>query len=145
MITPVWVRWSYPGETIGAMDGKAHHERPVATQPEDLSRMVVERLNAGDVEGLAALYEPHATLALPGGRTATGTDQIRAAYQRLLADRPRFEPGEQLPTLRSGELAMTSTRLTNGAVTAEVARRQPDGTWLWVLDQPNVSAPRQAP
>lgn len=107
--------------------------------------MVVERLNAGDIDGLAALYEPHATLALPGGLTATGTDQIRAAYQRLLADRPRFEPGEQLPTLRSGELAMTSTRLTNGAVTVEVARHQPDGTWLWVLDQPNLLAPRQSP
>jgi hypothetical protein len=22
--------------------------------------------------------------------------------------------------------------------TVEVARRQPDGTWLWVLDQPNI-------
>jgi len=23
-------------------------------------------------------------------------------------------------------------------VTVEVARRQADGTWLWVIDQPNV-------
>jgi hypothetical protein len=28
--------------------------------------------------------------------------------------------------------------LANGAVTVEVARRQPDRTWLWVIDQPNV-------
>jgi hypothetical protein len=35
------------------------------------------------------------------------------------------------------DLALTSTRFTGG-VTAEVARRQPDGTWLWVIDQPNV-------
>ena len=36
-------------------------------------------------------------------------------------------------------LALTSTRLPNGIVTAEVARKQSDGTWLWVdrsaLDQ----------
>jgi hypothetical protein len=29
--------------------------------------------------------------------------------------------------------------LANGVVTVEVARRQADGTWLWVIDQPNVT------
>jgi hypothetical protein len=32
-------------------------------------------------------------------------------------------------------LALTSTRLADGTVTGEVARRQADGTWLWVLDR----------
>jgi hypothetical protein len=32
-------------------------------------------------------------------------------------------------------LALTSTRLPDGTVTAEVARRQNDGTWQWVIDQ----------
>ena len=35
----------------------------------------------------------------------------------------------------SGDLALTATRLPDGAVTAEVARRQADGTWLWVIDK----------
>ena len=30
-------------------------------------------------------------------------------------------------------LALTSTRLPNGIVTAEVARNQTDGTWLWEI------------
>jgi ketosteroid isomerase-like protein len=76
-------------------------------------------------------------LALPDGQVATGSDEIRRAYQRLVAGRP-FEPGTQRPTLRSGDLALTSTRLASGLVTVEVARRQADGTWLWVIDQPNV-------
>ncbi|KAB2366200.1 hypothetical protein F9B16_39895 [Actinomadura montaniterrae] len=38
--------------------------RPLASLPDDLSRLVVERLNAGDVDGLVALYEPDAVLAL---------------------------------------------------------------------------------
>jgi hypothetical protein len=37
-------------------------------------------------------------------------------------------------------LALGSTRLNDGGVTAEVARRQPDGTWRWVIDQWNVIA-----
>ncbi len=109
-----------------------------ATRPEDLSRLIVERLNAADVNGLVALYEPDAVLALPDGQVATGSDEIRRAYEHLVADRPTFEPGTQRPTLRSGELALTSARLANGVVTVEVARRQADGAWLWVIDQPNV-------
>ena len=110
-----------------------------ATQPEDLSRLIVDRLNAADVDGLVALYEPDAVLALPDGRAATGADQIRAAYLRLVAGRPTFEPGTRQPTLRCGDLALTSSHLTNGAITVEVARRQPDGTWLWIIDQPNIA------
>jgi ketosteroid isomerase-like protein len=114
-------------------------ERERAARPEDLSDYVVERLNAGDVDGLVALYEPDAVLALPDGRTAAGAEEIRRAYEHLVADRPFFEPGELRATLRSGDLALTSSRLADGAVTVEVARRQPDGTWLWVVDQPNVA------
>lgn len=114
-----------------------HTDAERAAHPEDLSRLILERLNAGDVDGLVALYEPDAVLALPDGHIATGSDEIRRAYQHLVADRP-FEPGTQRPTLRSADLALTSTGLANGLVTVEVARRQPDGTWLWVIDQPNV-------
>jgi ketosteroid isomerase-like protein len=113
-------------------------DREHATQPEELSRLIVEHLNAGDVDRLVALYEPDAVLALRDGQVATGAEEIREAYERLVAGRPTFAPGTQRPTLRCGDLALTSSRLTNGVVTVEVARRQPDGTWLWVLDQPDV-------
>jgi ketosteroid isomerase-like protein len=109
-----------------------------AARPEDLSRLFVERANAGDVDGLVALYEPDAVLAFPPGQVTTGSHAIRQAYERLLADRPTFTAGEQQPALRHGDLALTSTRLVGGGATVEVARRQPDGTWLWVIDQPNV-------
>ena len=113
-------------------------ERERARRPEDLERFFVERLNAGDVDGLVALYEPGAVMALPGGGTATGTAEIREALAVLVAGRPTVEPGEQQPTLRSGELALTSARFGDGVVTVEVCRRQPDGAWLLVLDQPNL-------
>jgi ketosteroid isomerase-like protein len=113
-------------------------ERERAIQPDDLSRLIVQRLNAGDVDGVVALYEPDAVLALPDGQVATGAEEIRAVYDQLLADKPAFVPGTQRATLRCADLALTSSRLASGVVTAEVARRQPDGTWLWVLDRPNI-------
>ena len=114
----------------------AEHAR--AAEPEDLSRLFVERANAGDVEGLVALYEPDAVLAFTDGQVTVGEDAIRRVYTELLATRPRFAPGDQHPALRQGDLALTSTRLATGGATAEVARRQPDGSWRWILDRPSV-------
>ena len=59
-----------------------------ATQPEDLARLFVERANAGDAVGLAALYEPDAVLAYPPGHMTVGRNAIRAVYERFLAARP---------------------------------------------------------
>jgi ketosteroid isomerase-like protein len=113
-------------------------QRESAMEPEDLSRLFVERANAGDLDGLVALYEPDAVLAFPAGQVTTGSQAIRQVYARLLDDRPTFTAGERRPALRHGDLALTSTRLGGSGVTVEVARRQPDGTWLWVIDNPNI-------
>lgn len=113
--------------------------RVQATQPEDLGRLFLERANAGDVEGLVALYEPDAVLAFPNGRVTIGHREIRQVYAQLLASKPTFT-AEPRPALCNGDLALTSTRLTGGGATVEVARRQPDGTWLWIIDQPNILA-----
>ena len=118
------------------MNGDKHQEP--AAQPDDLARFFVERANAGDVDGLVALYEPDAVLTFPAGHIATGRQAIRAVYEKLLAGRPTLAPGEQQPALVNGDLALTSTRLASGGVTVEVARRQPDGTWLWAIDRFNI-------
>jgi len=107
-----------------------------AADPNDLARFFVERANAGDVEGVVALYEPGAVLAFPSGHVATGHEEIRQVYEEFLAARPVLAPGYQRPALVSGSLALTSTELTTGAVTVEIAHRQPDGYWLWAVDQP---------
>jgi ketosteroid isomerase-like protein len=127
---------SYPGEMIARVTAKAEPEP--AAQPEDLGRYFLERANAGDVEGLVALYEPGAVLAFPPGRLATGHDEIRRVYAELLADKPSFSSAGQQPVIRNGGLALTSTRLPGGGATVEVARRQRDGSWRWVIDQPAV-------
>ncbi|MFD9209892.1 YybH family protein [Streptomyces sioyaensis] len=110
--------------------------REKAAAPEDLARLFVERANAGDLEGLVELYEPDATVALPGGRTVAGQAAIRAAYEQMLARKPEFGAGTALPTLVSGDWAQTASRTDDGGARAEVAHRQSDGSWLIVLDRP---------
>ena len=83
-------RGTAPDGNSAELSGRLAGARSAATHPEDLSRLIVERLNAGDVDGLVARYEPDAVLALLDGLTATGSDEIRKAYQRLVADRPHL-------------------------------------------------------
>jgi ketosteroid isomerase-like protein len=108
-----------------------------AHRPEDLTRLFVERANDGDAAGIAALYEERAVMAYPPGSETVGRDAIRALWEKVLAEAPHFEPESPLPTLISGDIALTSTAPKDGAgARAQVARRQPDGTWLRLLDQP---------
>src|SRR5687767_930750 len=97
---------------------------PLAKEQEDLARFFVERINAGDLEGVVELYEPNAVLAYGDGRVAIGREQIPQFYKTLLSGRPQFTPGVQTPALRNGHIALTSSMLANGTVTAEIARQQ---------------------
>ena len=112
-----------------------------ARRPEDITRLFVERANAKDAEGIAALYEEHAVMAYPPGAQTTGRAAIRELWARLLPGAPRFAPEEPLPALVSGDIALTATVAKDGAgARAQVARRQPDGSWLRMLDQPEFTS-----
>ncbi len=113
--------------------------RAGATRPEDLNHLVVERLNAADVDGLVALYEPDAIMALPNGAVAHGQREIRAAFEEVVKSGVRFAPGAVQPPMINADVALTASRLVSGSFTVEVARRQPNGTWLWAIDQPNLT------
>ena len=113
-----------------------------AAEPEDVTRLVAERLNAGDVTGVAALYEPEAVLAYPADRPTTGREAIQAIYQHMADAGVRFAIETPLPTVRFEDLALTSTRSAdNTGVRVQVLRRQPDGSWLRIIDRPEVAQP----
>jgi uncharacterized protein (TIGR02246 family) len=117
-----------------------------ASEPEQMHRLFEEAFNAGDLEALMALYEPDATLVPQPGAVAEGPDAIRGSLRWFLDRGGRITLDTKL-VLRVGDLAYLSNRwsLTGatmpdgspaelGAVTAEVARRQADGSWLYVID-----------
>jgi uncharacterized protein (TIGR02246 family) len=131
-----------PGDPDKTTEKTAMTTDEKAMRPEDLTRLFVERCNAGDADGVAALYENDAVMAYPPGSQTVGRAAIRELWASVLEQRPHFEPEEPLPTLVSGDIALTSTAPKDDAgARAQVARRQPDGSWLRVLDYPELGRP----
>src|SRR5918995_2468973 len=114
-------------------------------EPQMLHEQFESAFNAGDIEGLMALYEADCALIGAPGSVASGPDQVRDGLEGLLAlkGQARLTTRE---VVQVGDLALLSCSwtlqgvgpddepLTIGGVTAEVARRQPDGSWLYVID-----------
>ena len=115
-----------------------HKSRRPARDPQELEQLLIARARVGDVDGMVALFEPNAVLAIGGSKVACGTVEIRKFYSDLLASGFVFHAGEQYPAILKGELALTSSRYPNGTFSSEVARRQEDGTWLWIIDYPTI-------
>jgi ketosteroid isomerase-like protein len=113
--------------------------RDLARDPQDLERLLIARQWAGDVDGMAALYEPDAVLDSGEGTLTIGKEAIRALFAEFTATGKKFASGTQSPAVISGDLALTSTHFPDGSVTAEVARRQSGGTWLWVIDKYSIA------
>lgn len=128
-----------------------------ASTPEQIHRLFEDRFNAGDLDGLMELYEPDAALIAQPGSLANGIEQARAALQGFLALKGRITLDTRL-VVTVGELAYLANTwsLTGtgpdgapvmlGATTAEVARRQADGSWRYVIDnawgdQPTTGSP----
>ncbi|MCI0414289.1 nuclear transport factor 2 family protein [bacterium] len=114
-------------------------KRDPARDPQELERLLVSRERAGDVDEMVALYEPHAVLDCANGQLMIGREAIRAFYANQVAMGRKYNFGDQRPAIISGDLALTSTRSPDGNVTAEIARQQSDGSWLWVIDQFSIA------
>ncbi len=112
----------------------------MARRPEDVSRVLVSLLRDGDIDGLEELYEPGAVFADDDG-LAVGWPAIARAHRAFLESGAVLGLGDPL-VIEAGDLALVQWTWTvtrddgselSGA-SAEVLRRQADGTWRFVID-----------
>jgi uncharacterized protein (TIGR02246 family) len=116
--------------------------------PEDWPRLFEEHLNAGDLDGVIALYEAGATFVQRSGDTLVGRDRIRQVIAGLIATRTRLQSRvlravtvDDIAVLYSDFVGVTvdesGGHVDVGHHAIEVLRRQPDGTWMLIVGDPN--------
>jgi ketosteroid isomerase-like protein len=115
--------------------------------PRQLLQAVVEGINSGDLDGLMTLYESEAAFAAQPGTLAHGTAGVRQSITAFLAMKGKLDL-EVTRVLEAGGLAFvagdwsfTGTGADGAPVTltgrnGDVLRRQPDGSWRFVIDNP---------
>ena len=118
-----------------------------ARQPEELHQLFAACVNAHDVDALLALYEQDSTTADLEGHPIQGTDNLRAFLFGFLSIVKQIDGGTR-KVLVSGNIALLSSAwqavlatpdggmTTVTGISAEVARCQSDGTWRFLIDDP---------
>ena len=115
-----------------------------ALKPQDVHTLFLDAFNRADVEALVALYEPNALL-VTGQGPALGHDAIGEAYRHILADDARMELTTETVLESTEGFAVLHASWTyhrggsaSAGLSTEVVRRQPDGSWLFVIDEPRT-------
>lgn len=119
-----------------------------ATTPAELMTIFAARAARGDADGLLSLYEPGAVFEPQPGAVLRGRTEILPVLAELAAMRPRIEYQGEADVAIVDDIALVSNtwvmeaRLPDGSthreagISADVLRRQADGTWLVLIDQP---------
>ena len=119
-------------------------------RPEDIHRLWMQAYNAGDLDSLAALYEPQARLVpRPGQEPVAGPEAVRKVLQGFLEQKGRLEIDIQtVSAIQAGDVALLRSRwrlrgpgrdarpVEIAHSSSEIARRQPDRSWRYLIDHP---------
>lgn len=117
-----------------------------ARNPTEVIQQFASALSAGNIDGVVSLYEADGAFIPPGAASSEvvrGRDAIRQTVQQFLALNPTMtvdpskavEVGEIALVTGGWKLTADGDMKMSGAF-ANIVRRQADGTWLCLLDNP---------
>lgn len=123
-----------------------------ATKPHDLHTLFTAAFNAASAEDLLALYEVNAAFVTGPRASVIGKAAIAEVVAGFLSLEGRIQLDTVSVTEGGGDIALLEGRWTLDGKDAdgnavhltgssrEVVRRQPDGSWLYVIDNPGTES-----
>jgi ketosteroid isomerase-like protein len=119
-----------------------------AKTPEEICRLFQRYLSEGDVESLLSLYDPEAVFLAQSGEVKKG-EGLREELSRLAVAKAQFDFNIR-QVIQSCDIALMHTDWKVSSpqqmfvYAVEVARRQPDGSWRWLIGDPFTVGRRTA-
>jgi uncharacterized protein (TIGR02246 family) len=117
----------------------------IPDSPEQAVELLDRAFNAGDLDAVLGFYEAAAVVVTEPGKMARGREELRNFFERVMRS---GTSAKQLKThvIEADGLALFLSRWTlhtrNGNATSQtfiattVFRKQPDGTWKVLIDNP---------
>jgi uncharacterized protein (TIGR02246 family) len=115
--------------------------------PEQVLKSIVDGINTGNLDTLMSLYEPEAAFATQPGSLTHGLPGVREALAGFIAMKGTLDL-KVTRVLEASDLALVTTvwsftgtgpdgePVKLAAKPADVLRRQSDGSWRFVIDNP---------
>lgn len=112
---------------------------------------MTDAFHKGDITGILRAYERGAVVVPEPGKPVDGEAALREMFAKFIAVKPRFTyTGHEV--VRAGDLALhlapwvmtgvapDGTTVEDRGLSVAVLRRQADGRWLLVIDEPHGDA-----
>jgi uncharacterized protein (TIGR02246 family) len=112
-----------------------------AKSPEEICRIFQQYMAEGDIDSVLSVYDPEAVFLNQSGEVKKGEEGLRQELAPFAAKKASFEFNIR-QVIQSGNIALMHTEWKVSSpqqmsvYAIEVARRQPDGTWRWLIGDP---------
>ncbi|MDQ3839781.1 MAG: nuclear transport factor 2 family protein [Thermoproteota archaeon] len=115
--------------------------------PGEVLNAVTEGINTGNLDSLMTLYEADACFASQPGQLAKNPESVRQSLRRFIDLKGKLDLKVKR-VLQASDLALVTSEwsfsgtgpegnpVNMAAKSADVLRRQADGTWRFVIDNP---------
>ena len=119
-----------------------------AKRPEEICRLFQQYMAEGDIDSVLSVYDPEAVFLNQSGEVKSG-EALRQELSPLSAMKAIFDFNIK-QVVQSGNIALMHTEWKVSSpqqmsvYAIEVARRQPDGTWRWLIGDPFTVGRRAA-
>lgn len=109
---------------------------------------MTEAFHKGDIKGVMGSYETQATVVFEPNKPASDMDQIRQMFEGAFQVNPEFTYAGH-DVFVSGDIALhiapwqmkgkapDGTEIAQSGLSVAVLRKQPDGSWRMVIDNPH--------
>jgi ketosteroid isomerase-like protein len=117
--------------------------------PEEICRLFQQYMATCDLDSLLSLYDAEAVFLNESGEVKKGEAGLREVLAPLVTAQARFDYNIR-QIIQSGDIALmhtdwqASSPQPMSSYAIEVARRQPNGTWRWLIGDPFTVGRRTA-